>query len=96
MKTFTIFPLTIILFLSCSNQSTNNGVNTASNNSTKPKEVIATLLKSDADITLTFNDKELFLVRDETFTQAGKVGLRTKADAVTYFDDFEITTIKRN
>jgi hypothetical protein len=27
-------------------------------------------------------------VEDSTFTQAGKIGLWTKADSVTYFDDF--------
>jgi hypothetical protein len=29
-------------------------------------------------------------VEDSTFQDAGKVGLWTKADSVTYFDDFEI------
>lgn len=40
--------------------------------------------------TVFLNDKELFKVQDKTFTEAGKVGFWTKADAVTYFDDFEI------
>jgi hypothetical protein len=35
---------------------------------------------------------ELFMVEDSTFPDAGKVGLWTKADAVTYFDDFKIET----
>ena len=34
------------------------------------------------------NDQKLFEVEDETFTAAGRVGLWTKADSVTYFDDF--------
>jgi len=38
------------------------------------------------------NDKEIFKVQDNTFEGAGKVGLWSKADAVTYFDDFEILT----
>ncbi len=42
--------------------------------------------------TVYLNGKELFKVKDKTFTGAGKVGLWTKADAVTYFDDFEIET----
>ena len=42
--------------------------------------------------TVYLDDKELFKVQDSTFPQAGKIGLWTKADAVTYFDDFEITT----
>ena len=28
---------------------------------------------------------------DETFKEAGKVGLWTKADSVTYFDDLKVT-----
>ncbi len=34
------------------------------------------------------NGKELFEVEDSTFADAGKVGLWTKADSVTLFDDF--------
>lgn len=34
--------------------------------------------------------RELFRVRDTTFTAAGQVGLWTKADAVTEFDDFTV------
>jgi hypothetical protein len=40
--------------------------------------------------TVSFDGKPLFDVVDATFTQAGKVGLWTKADSVTYFDGFEI------
>jgi hypothetical protein len=29
-------------------------------------------------------------VKDKTFTQAGKVGVWTKADSVTYFDDLAV------
>lgn len=35
-----------------------------------------------------FNGKRLFDVEDKTFTEAGKVGLWTKADSVMLFDDF--------
>jgi hypothetical protein len=35
-----------------------------------------------------FNDKPLFEVEDSTFTEAGMVGLWTKADSVTAFDAF--------
>jgi len=38
-----------------------------------------------------FNHKRLFEVMDSTFGAPGKVGLWTKADSVTYFDDFRIT-----
>jgi hypothetical protein len=37
-----------------------------------------------------FDDKLLFEADDDTFTEAGKVGLWTKADSVTYFDDLKI------
>lgn len=37
---------------------------------------------------LLFNGKKLFDVEDTTFTAAGKVGVWTKADSVTLFDDF--------
>ena len=43
--------------------------------------------------TVYLNDKEIFKVEDETFTNAGKVGLWTKADAVTYFKEFNIKPI---
>ncbi len=38
-----------------------------------------------------FNGAKLFEVEDETFKEAGKVGLWTKADSVTHFDDLRIT-----
>jgi hypothetical protein len=37
-----------------------------------------------------FNHRRLFEVLDSTFREHGKVGLWTKADGVTYFDDFRI------
>ncbi len=37
-----------------------------------------------------FDGKRIMEVEDRTFTTAGKAGLWTKADSVTYFDDFEI------
>jgi len=40
------------------------------------------------------NDKKLFEVEDKTFTEAGKVGLWTKADSYTLFDDLTITKLK--
>jgi len=48
------------------------------------------LTVKDDVFTVFLDDKELFKVQDKTFTKAGKVGFWTKADAVTYFDDFEI------
>jgi len=36
-----------------------------------------------------FDGKPIFEVEDSTFSGAGKVGLWTKADSVTYFDDFQ-------
>jgi hypothetical protein len=40
---------------------------------------------------VSFNGEKLFEVEDSTFAAAGKVGLWTKADSVTYFDGFEIS-----
>lgn len=40
--------------------------------------------------TVFLNGKELFKVQDRTFSSPGKVGLWTKSDAVTYFDDFKV------
>ena len=40
--------------------------------------------------TVGFDGQKLFEVEDSTFTAAGKTGLWTKADSVTYFDDFQI------
>ncbi len=40
--------------------------------------------------TVLFDGEKLFDVEDGTFTGAGRVGLWTKADSVTYFDDFEV------
>jgi hypothetical protein len=34
-----------------------------------------------------YNGKQLFEVEDSTFSDAGKVGLWTKADSVTLFDE---------
>jgi hypothetical protein len=38
------------------------------------------------------NETKLYEVEDRTFTQAGKVGVWTKADSVTQFDDLTIAT----
>jgi hypothetical protein len=46
---------------------------------------------SGARFVVTFDGAPLFEVVDNTFTSAGKVGLWTKADSVTYFDGFEAT-----
>ena len=40
----------------------------------------------------TRHGEKLYEVEDATFTEAGKVGLWTKADSVTYFDDLEVKT----
>ena len=40
--------------------------------------------------TVSFNDQKLYEVEDNTFTEAGKVGLWTKADSIIHFDDFTV------
>ena len=52
------------------------------------------LTVQDDIFTVYLNGKQIFQVKDKTFTNVGKVGLWTKADAVSYFDDFKITAIK--
>ncbi len=42
------------------------------------------------------NNKKLFEVEDKTFTEAGKVGVWTKADSYTLFDDFMIQSLDAN
>ncbi len=44
--------------------------------------------------TVWLNGKELYKVQDDTFTNAGKIGLWTKADAYTYFDDYHVKELK--
>ncbi len=41
--------------------------------------------------TVYFDGHRLFEVEESTFLGPGKVGLWTKADSVTYFDDFQVT-----
>jgi hypothetical protein len=38
-----------------------------------------------------FNGERLFEANDRTFGQAGKTGLWTKADSITYFDEFTVS-----
>ena len=40
-----------------------------------------------ARFSVIFNGKSLFEVEDATFTDAGMIGLWTKADSLTVFDD---------
>jgi len=42
--------------------------------------------------TVWLNGQKLYEIEDSTFTEAGKVGLWTKADSVTYFDDLKVST----
>lgn len=40
------------------------------------------------------NNRELFQVSNDAFTESGKIGLWTKADAVTYFDDLRVEVLE--
>lgn len=42
---------------------------------------------------IVFDEQPVLDVRDETF-QAGQIGLWTKADAVTYFDDLQLSIVE--
>jgi len=43
--------------------------------------------------TVYLNNEQIFQVKDDTFTNAGKIGLWTKADAVSYFDEFQVKSL---
>jgi hypothetical protein len=62
-----------------------------------PKDKWSTLKVSAAgnSFIVYLNDKALFEVVDDTFTEAGKVGVWTKADSVTHFDDLRIRGFDR-
>lgn len=48
-------------------------------------------LKAEGDrFTVSYDGNEVYTARDETFAEAGKVALWTKADSVTYFDSLTI------
>lgn len=49
------------------------------------------VVMTDDHIECYFDGKRYLDVRDATFREAGQVGLWTKADAVTYFDDLAVT-----
>jgi hypothetical protein len=50
-------------------------------------------MKGDA-ITCSLNGKKHLEAKDDTFPKAGKVGLWTKADAKTSFDNFKVKDVK--
>jgi hypothetical protein len=59
-----------------------------------PKEWHSLTLRAEADrFTVVFNGKPLYTTADKTFPSAGKVGLWTKSDSVTYFDRIDIKTL---
>jgi hypothetical protein len=45
----------------------------------------------DNQITCYFDTKQAIQATDDTFKEAGKIGVWTKADSVTYFDDLSVT-----
>ena len=48
------------------------------------------IMFKDNLFTVFLNGERLFETEDRTFTRAGKTGLWTKADSVTYFDEFTV------
>jgi hypothetical protein len=44
--------------------------------------------------TVLFDGKELFKVKDDTFKEGGLIGVWTKADAQTYFDELSVQALK--
>jgi len=51
---------------------------------------------SGVKIAVFLNQERLFEAEDMTFQKSGKIGLWTKADSVTYFDDFKIAGQRRS
>ena len=51
---------------------------------------------SGSKIAVFLNQERLFEAEDTTFQKSGKIGLWTKADSVTYFDDFTIAGQRRS
>jgi hypothetical protein len=49
----------------------------------------------DVHVTVFFDGQQLFDVRDDTVSAAGKIGLSTKSDGVTLFDDLQVTVLDR-
>ncbi len=52
------------------------------------------IVMNNQNIKCYFNDKLEMETNDNSFKNAGKIGLWTKSDAVTYFDNLEIIPIK--
>ena len=51
---------------------------------------------SGATFTVFLNREQLFEAEDTTFRKRGKAGLWTKADSVTYFDEFKVSGRRRS
>jgi hypothetical protein len=64
------------------------------NGKVKPGEWRTLTLRAEGEkFTVSSDGQQLFTVSDKTFPGAGKVGLWTKADSVTYFDKIEINAL---
>ena len=53
------------------------------------KWLTLTVTMAGNEIVCSLNGKKYLEMKDDTFAKAGKVGVWTKADANTYFDDFQ-------
>ncbi len=62
-----------------------------------PKDQWSTLKVSAVGnaFVVSLNEKPLFEVVDDTFAEAGKIGVWTKADSVTHFDDLRVASYDR-
>jgi hypothetical protein len=65
------------------------------NTKVAPHEWHTLELRAEGDrFAIAFDGKQLFTARDDAFGGAGRVGLWTKADSVTYFDTIAITPLE--
>jgi hypothetical protein len=63
------------------------GVNTKV--SSKAWHALGIVAKGDR-FTISFDGREIFTANDRTFTGAGRIGLWTKSDSITWFDSIEV------
>jgi hypothetical protein len=53
------------------------------------------IVHTGSHITTYLNGKKYMELNDSTFTGAGGVGVWTKADALTYFDDLKVKNLQQ-
>jgi hypothetical protein len=60
--------------------------------SSKAWHALGIVAKGDR-FTISFDGREIFTANDRTFTGAGRIGLWTKSDSITWFDGIEVKSL---